>query len=469
MELANSQGERRLIGALFVSPEKLTEVSGQMVETDFFHPEYRHTFRAMCELHLAGAPVSVDTVAARLNVPDDKGKNTLVSIGGVATIRATMDGANPGEIEFWVDDTIKNRKRREMHAELERAMAKLVDTGNPDRLRAELEEGLANLGSGSTAGEYVHASSVTDQLRARVQGYIDNPDGITGLETGWAPFDRMLDGIQPWESTIIYAKTGSFKSFFVQNMAYHFARQGVPGLMFTTEMPVVQVQERMLQIHCGLNLQSLRRAGSIGLYREEILRGNEEIATLPIYYADGFDVTTSTIKSGVRRQKRWNGIEWVVVDLIDHVGTKRFRDDIINQQADIMSNLKKTAKAESVAMLSVTHVSKTGREYDRLPSLPLDDMKGSSAKSQDVDRAICVVPVKHGIPPELMMRANPPPPAWYAINKMERMEEFRTKGGCWVQVTIQKNRHGDEGPFWFWLDISRGGRFTLDEWRPLPQ
>lgn len=465
MELANSQGERRLIGALFVSPEKLSEVSEKMVESDFFHPEYRHTFRAMCELHLSGAPVSVDTVAAKLNEPDDKGKNTLVSIGGVATIRATMDGANPGEIDFWVEETIKNRKRREIDSTLERFKARIVDAPNPDKLRGELEESLANLGGGSSTGEYIHASAVENQLRDRVQGYLDNPEGITGLETGWKKFDEMLDGIQPWESTIVYGKTGSFKSFFVQNMAYRFGAQGHAGLAYPTEMPVVQWQERMLQIHLGLNLQSLRRNGQIGLYRDEILRGQEEIAALPLYYADGFDISTATIKSGVRRQKRWNDIKYVIVDLIDHVETKRFRDDVINQQSEIMKAIKKTAKNEEVGLISTTHVSKTGREYDRLPALPLDDMKGSSSKSQDVDRAICVVPVAWGVPPELAFRATPPPPAWYAITKTERMDFFRRDGGCWVQVTVQKNRHGDEGPFWFWLDISRGGRFTLDEWR----
>ena len=432
-----------------------------MTTEDFGYAEYSSVFRTMCSLHLSGQPVNVETVAARLNVPDDKGRNQLTAIGGVQTIASCLDGASPGEVDFWVEETIKSRKRRQLHATLERFKSKVVDAEDPDRLRAELEEGLVTL-AGSESAEVQHVSATSDALEARIRKYITHPDSITGLESGWTRFDQVLDGVQPMDSIIVYAASGRFKSLFTQNWAYRFAKGGHAGLLYTTEMPTIQVQERMLQMETGLNLSRLRRMDQIGAHVGPLQSGLEEMASLPLYMSEGFDLTTSSMKAQVRSQTRWNDIEYVIVDLIDHVRTNKFKDDIYTQQSYIMQSIKDIAKKNSVGIISVAHIGKGDRADTRKVELPVEEIKGSSSKYQDVDIAMSIVPVDYGVPPE---RRNQQAAEnnWYGLEREEIQQSFTAYGGVHVMVSITKNRRGETGRFRFWLDISRGGVFTLVE------
>ncbi|MFA5936499.1 MAG: DnaB-like helicase C-terminal domain-containing protein [Candidatus Paceibacterota bacterium] len=455
-------GERRLIGALLLDPERLTELSTRLTAEDFAFAEYATPFRAMCSLHLSGQPVNVDTVAAKLNVPDDRGRNQLNSIGGTPTLVACIEGASPGEVDFWVEETIKSRKRRQLNATLDKYKARIVDADDPDKLRNELEEGLVQL-EGSESADVKHVSATSAALEDRIRQYIMHPDSITGLESGWTRFDQALDGVQPMDSIIVYAASGRFKSLFTQNWAYRFAKGGHPGLMYTTEMPTIQVQERMLQMETGFNLMRLRRADQIGSVVGELQSGLDEMASLPLYMSEGFDLTTSSMKAETKRQARWNGIEWVIVDLIDHVRTNKFKDDIYTQQSYIMQSIKDIAKKNSVGIISVAHIGKGDKTETRKVELPVEEIKGSSSKYQDVDIAMSIVPVAHGVPPERRYANNPPEPNWYGLEREEIQASFSQFGGVDVMVSITKNRRGETGRFRFWLDISRGGVFTLVE------
>lgn len=454
-------GERRLIGALLLDPDRLTELSTKMTSDDFGYAEYAAAFRTMCSLHLGGQPVSVETVAARLNVPDEKGKNQLSAIGGVQTLASCLDGASPGDVDFWMEETIKSRKRRQLHSTLEKYKNKVVDTDDPDRLRNEIEEGLGVLGGGESAAVQ-HVSATSEALEDRILKYIQHPDAITGLESGWKRFDQVLDGVQPMDSIIVYAASGRFKSLFTQNWAYRFAKGGHAGLLYTTEMPTIQVQERMLQMETGLNLLRLRRSDQIGVHVGALRDGLEEMAGLPLFMSEGFDLTTSSMKSEVKSQARWNDVEFVVVDLIDHVRTNKFKDDIYTQQSYIMQSIKDIAKKNSVGIISVAHIGKGDRNDTRKVELMVEDIKGSSSKYQDVDIAMSIVPVTHGVPPEKRGSLTAEP-TWYGLEREEIQSSFTTYGGVDVMVSITKNRRGETGRFRFWLDISRGGVFTLVE------
>lgn len=429
-----------------------------MTADDFFFPEYRAAFTAMCELHLGGHPVSVETVASRLNAPGPDGKNLLASIGGQPTIAATLSGASPEELKFWVDETVKNRKRRDLQAAMDEIQRKLKDAPDPDKLRAEMEERLVHLSSPDSA-EVTHVSESAAALEQRIQRYIIDPESITGLQTGWVAWDKTLDGLRSGGVSIVYAKSSRYKSLFVQNMGLLFAMNGAAGLWYTTEMPVVDVQERLLQIHSGLNLRRLRQGGQIHAHAETISASMNAVNAMPIYMSEGFDVTTSSLRAEIKRQKRWNNIDYVIIDLVDHVTAKKYQNDIITQQSYIMRSLKDIAKKESVHIIAISHVAKGDRMDVRNVELPYEDMKGSSSKYQDVDVAICIVPVTYGIPPE--KRGRQTEDHWYGLEREEIMQSISTTGTLDVMVTITKNRAGDTGRFRFALDFNAGGRFSL--------
>ena len=457
-DLANRQGEARLVGGLLLSPDRITDVSLAVGAEDLFYEEYRYPYVAMCELNAAAKPVSVETIAAHLN-RDVDGKNLLSAIGGRTTLASTLSGASPEEVDFWVEDVVKWRKRRDLQRTIDKYAVRIIDSENPDKLRAEIEESLVNLASPGSGG-VSHVSNTTAELEARLNRYIEDPNAITGIHTNgvWDAWDRTLDGLRPGDVTIVYARTSRFKSQFVVNWALLLARCGYAGLVYPTEMRQLEYHERLVQVESGLNFRYLRRDGLIGNYREQIIEAEKRVSEMPIYFSDSFDLSVSSMASEIRRQRRWNGIEYVIVDLLDHVGTSKYGNDIIHQQEHIMKSIKSIARAEGVAIILVSHVAKPDKMDARALELPVEDMKGSSSKSQDVDAAICVVPATYGIPPE--KRGRDADDYWYGLLRDEILAEMNT-GGVNACITITKNRHGDTGRFFFFIDSANGGRFYL--------
>lgn len=448
-------GERRLVAGLLLQPDRLTDVSLAMAAGDFHSPDHRLVFSAMCDMHLAGRPVSVETVAAHLN-RDEGGQNLLSSIGGRQTIMNYLVGADPGEIDFWVDETVKFRKRRDTARVLETFASRVADAADPDKLRNEIEEALVNLADPESA-EVSHISASNSTLDSRFQQYIDSPDAITGLQTGWPKWDRVLDGLREGGVTIIYAKSSRYKSMFMQNMGWRFGHSGEPGLWFTTEMPVIDVAERLVQLEAGLNFRTLRHEGRIGEFADVIRQAQAAVAALPIYMSEGFDLSTASIRAEVRRQRRWHDIKYVVVDLVDHVQTKKYANDTITQQSYIMRTMKDIAKKEHVHIILISHVAKGDKLDARAIELPVEDMKGSSSKYQDVDNSICIVPCLFGIPPE--RRGKDVESYWYGLIRDEISQEIFTRRQVEVMVSITKNRAGDTGRFLFTMNAAEGGRF----------
>ena len=441
--------ERQVIGACLLSPVAVKHMMVAVKASDFYFGPYAAAFSAISALHKSSVPIGFETVAHYMAEQKSQGGTSVLDdIGGGGAIAETMVECEPAAANYWAD-IVKKRKGERDVLGIAEYMRQQAVSGPLDiaKVVADVVVKLSGVESSKSKKRVISAEDAEADLAELLNRYITRPDDISGLATGWAQFDRAADGCKPGNVTIVYAPSGRFKSFFTLNMGYKFARAGIPGLWFTTEMPRVQVQERLLQLEAQINIRWARRDGTIVRRQKQVEDAARRIARYPIYFCDSDELDIASFRADVLTHARDHGVQYVIVDLMDFVSTSVYKDDSISQQASIMRAMKSVAKAANVHIIMVTHVAKGDRGSRSKPSLDVEDMKGSSAKYQDVDMAISLMPVvRDRITGEYIgMDRN-------AIRAAQKLHQPMV-----VLVSITKNRHGEMDDIPFSIDFSEGG------------
>lgn len=451
------EAERRVVGALILDRDLISDAMLILVPESFYSIQNKYIFESICSLYIDGNPTTPETIANDLSKRKDMDKTRLEWVGGAGYIMGIIDSCNPDEFSYWVDVVITRYDERKLLEFAESAMNMVYSNSGTDisKIRNRLEEKLISL-SGEVSNSSSPIGASIPDLDARIQKYIDNPDGITGMSTGLRKLDQSLDGLQPGNVTIIYAPSSRFKSLFATNIGWHLAEQNVPGLWFTTEMPRVQVLERLLQIEAGLNLKWLRRDKKLLQYRKLIRESQDRLHKYPIYFCDTSALDVSEIRSEISRQKRWHDIKYIIVDLVDHVSSSKYKDEMVNNQRAVMASMKQIAKDFDIHVLLVSHVTKGTAETRAKADLDVEEMIGSSAKYQDVDASISIGPAKMDEKGR-----------WVAMSREDILWAMSNGGFIDVLLSVTKNRHGELLRYIVTLDFTHGGRFSESLFKPI--
>lgn len=450
---SDMEAERRVIGALLLQPTLVPDTITALSSTDFHMKPYGWIFNAVADLAMANDPVSVETVARRLGEMRVAGnRKPIEEMGGTARIAECIEGVMPDEVQFWVDRVKQKSRERVALDVVTRARQKILDGTEMSSVLYDLEGGLMSLANGNRGAiTGATADQAMDDAWERVQRYMADPDSIAGLPTEWPIFDQLVDGFRPGNLYIFYGRTSQYKSWFTTQAFYRVSRQQIPGYWFTTEMPKGEVMERLLQTESGVNLRWVRRDGTIGQYRDRLERAASHIRQYPITICDR-SLDINSLKAEILRRKKWDEIEYVLIDLVNQVSTNEYKDDSIGKQNVIMSALKDLAKEAMIPIAVVAHTNKGDKNNYREISLALEDMKGSSSLYQDVDVAVSLVPV----------RINPQTGDWEGMTRDEMGDAASKNGGGVIHLnaSITKNRQGELGQVKFEINFNQGGRIS---------
>lgn len=451
----SGEAERRLLGALLHYRERIPDVSLEVTPDDLYLVQSKWVYEAICALYIDGVPVNIETVSNALrNKAAEDGKSRLEQIGGGDYIVDLVSGVESDEIDYWVQ-TIKSKTHERKLLEFFTKGKELLFEGKTpaSEIQHKLEAALANIVPETKTHSVSIENSVND-IDSILQRYYDKPDGIAGISSGYSQLDGFLDGFKPGNVTILYAPSSKFKSLFALNLNRNIANQGIPGLSFTTEMPRYQVLERLLQLEAGRNIGKLRKEGKYHENFDALKSYKAKLAQMPIYLCDLSSPNIEQVRADVSRFKRWHDIQYVIIDLIDHVSSNRFKDEMINNQRHVMYAMKSIAKDFDIHVILVSHIAKQRAEDRSSADLDVESMIGSSAKYQDVDAALSISPW------ERVYDYKTGQATVKAMTRDTLAWHMATFADIPLLVAITKNRHGPLGMVNLKVELASGGRIT---------
>lgn len=209
---------------------------------------------------------------------------------------------------------------------------------------------------------------------------------IRGLTTGLHDLDRTMWGLDDKEGEIfvIAARPGQGKTAMACGIVEHFGLSGVPTLVFSLEMSLNQILDRIILGMAGIDTGKAQT----GMFSHEdskvIATRTKELAGTNLFFDASSDLSSADLRSKLQTYKRKHGIRAVVLDRLELVSavTKQGQENERTQLVEVMKTLQWAKKELRLGIYVLMQMS---RESDRraqgAPPV-LADLQGSGSPEQ---------------------------------------------------------------------------------------
>jgi replicative DNA helicase len=383
------QAEQNLLSNLISSEKKNGNVLQNLKPIHFADSRHQVIYSNIIQLMLGMTPLDTITLKSQLL------KNRQLEIAGgldyIDSLQSTNNDALLTE-EYYRIVLYSSKKKRlgELGDELSgESNDPSVDVGNTmNKAIARLEE----INSDNERKPVQAFSSVAENILYEALQSMNNPDGITGVETGFHELDRITGGFNPGELVIIAARPAMGKTAFVMSMLLQSCmRMKHPVAFFSLEMSNQQMVTRLLSQHSGIAAEKIRgkKLDSDEFKKLHLMTG--EINDGPLYMVDEPGLTIQRIRFMANRMKHQHGIEMLIVDYLQLIGVSSSRTHSGNREAEISAitrGLKTLARELDIPVIVTSQLSRAveTRGGDKKPIL--SDLRESGAIEQEADKVL---------------------------------------------------------------------------------
>ena len=233
-------------------------------------------------------------------------------------------------------------------------------------------------------GSVLIAPLVREVLK-EVEDSYGNEHKILGVSTGFFDLDVMTSGLQPGDLSIIAARPSMGKSTLVLNIAQNIARNNLPVLIFSLEMPAKHVVMRMLAAEAEIDFGRLRSGSLTEEHWESLAQATSRLISATIFINDARGLTVQELRAEGRRLKaQYDNLAVIIVDYLQLLSGSSKYYGRVEEISDISRSLKTLAWELNVPIIACSQLS---REVERRPDKrpQLSDLRESGAIEQDAD------------------------------------------------------------------------------------
>lgn len=481
------EAEAALLGSILAgTPEQAAEALNlceeRGVRTEWFY-DLRHQVIAwaMFDAHRRGQAVNGVLLYQWLA---DSGR--LADAGGAEYVMATLEtrAVAPSAVESFLgvlEDKWRQRQLLRVAAQISRNIQAAEDKVDVGRVLNEAHAGLAAVEESGPAREQAVKPlllAVTNELEQYHRGQAQ----IRGLTTGLRYLDKLLCGIGGKDNNfvVLAGRPGTGKTALALDIALHAAldyewweesqtaapgeagpalarkskRRGVPVGIFSLEMTAEALVKRMLFSRARADMQRWRTGMAYAEDMPPLVRATEEIGRSQIWIDDQGRLTIDELKARARRWNRQFGIRLFVVDYVQLLTTasRRFRDDRVQELAEISGELQKLGKELETPVVVLAQMN---RDYEKDPNRKprLSDLKDCGAIEQDADVVGFLYEPKNADEEEDYVRAMD---ATYGQDWSRRPSR--------INLLLAKSRNGPTGDCKLLFQKSCGHFYDFGQW-----
>jgi replicative DNA helicase len=235
------------------------------------------------------------------------------------------------------------------------------------------------------------------------------------FKTGFEDLDKKLQ-INPGMIVFIAGRTSKGKTALVMNMAGNLASTKKKVLVFSLEMPGMQLGKRQVSKYSRVNLNKVKNPERMSNSESaNILKQVENISALSIMYESRMNVDIEEMKMQCRRLHAQNKIDIVIIDYLQLIRGGKFYRNANERLTDICRDLKLLAGELQIPFIVLSQLNRKSEERKK-PQL--SDLKDSGAIEETGDAVLM-------------------------IYQPDEFEAQRDKN--MIKILIAKNRNGETG------------------------
>lgn len=384
----SKQAEQSLLGSCLLEETAFDTVQEVGIKREDFHAaQHKLIWEAIEHLATLGQDVDVVTVVDRLR---DKG--VINEAGGIEYVAWLVDATPSADsAKSYAEIVYQWSRKRQVRSAVDTAGAMLDESEPFVDVMDYLADELMRISAG---GSKVTSYSAPDLLKQAIQELEDRHDGKkTDYKTGLADLDAALR-LEGGRLTLIAGRPGMGKSALANQVMIQCCRDGIPTLMFTMEMPGVEVMNRLIctvgSVHNGF-MQNPAKFPNPDEQWPKLAVATQEIKSWPLEVDEKTSASIQHIrskaKSFLRKHQKYRE-EGKGLILIDYLGLMAMSDkNRTHAIGEITKGLKAMCGELKVPVI-ILHQLNRGLESrpDKRPNL--SDLRDSGEIEEDVDHAI---------------------------------------------------------------------------------
>jgi len=253
---------------------------------------------------------------------------------------------------------------------------------DPDDMLRELQEQVERLETSEFRTLSNTEKDVEDFFRYMEEIAAD-PQKAYGLMTGISELDTITTGFHRQDFSVVGARTSMGKSAFMLQIALNLHLRGYKVAIYSLEMSKRQIYIRLMANLLGIDAEVFKLGKADPSYYKKMREYKDKLVGM--YIDDTRGVTCEYIADSMRRLKRTQGLDFVVVDYIQDIKEPGEAND--NQGSALGRVCRKLRKAAQEFDCHVMGLSQISREAEKsVDKRPTNkDLAGSTGIETSAD------------------------------------------------------------------------------------
>ena len=376
------EAEQALLGAILLDPKAFLNIASFLTGDDFYLKRHEYIWTALSRLQERDDAIDYVTLSREL-----EDMSVLEEIGGPAYLTGLVNNT-PSSVHAEVYGRLVERAsiRRKMLAATDEIRKLAMDEELPiDKVISESEQALFSVSSSQIKREPVPIWEAVSEYYDEMEKLLAAGQGMVGLPTGFKALDGLLGGFQKSDLIVFAGRPGMGKTSWLLTVALSIARRGARVALFTMEMGVEQMVQRLISMETGIKIQQLRTANISAREHTRFTEAIGRISNLPLFIDDTPSITPVEMRTKCRRLQHEYGLDVVMVDYMQLMSAGRaYENNRVQEISYISRALKELARELNITMLSTAQLSRAVEQrQDKRPQL--SDLRESGSIEQDAD------------------------------------------------------------------------------------
>lgn len=384
------EAEQSILGGLLIDNKAIDRIAGQVSASDFYRNDHQIIFSHISKLIDHNQPADIVTVAESLEQNSE-----LTKVGGVAYLGLIAENTPTASN---ISGYAKIVRERSIMRNLVEVGSDIVESAfspqgkDAQQLLDESESKIFQIADAGTSEKlgFVDIKELLPKAAQRIDDLyqLDDPNGVTGVPTGYADLDQKTAGLQPGDLIIIAGRPSMGKTSLALNIAEHVGMEaGLPVAIFSMEMGAAQLTMRLLGSVGKLDQHKMR----IGQLEDEdwpkLTNALGVLNEAPIFIDGGSALNSYEVRARARRLHRQQGkLGLIVIDYIQLMSSANDQsgENRATEVSEISRSLKALAKELNVPVVALSQLNRSVESRpDKRPMM--SDLRESGAIEQDAD------------------------------------------------------------------------------------